>query len=186
MNSINQEADLVIRLRKLEKSQARYRIAFLGTATLAAALCLTGAKRHAVDDLVQAKSFEVVDDDAKVLARLSSAAGKGELRTYKADGTPLVNISSSIDTSGRVDVFNANGKPMITLSSVSTGAGSILVNNSLGGLSIQLAANTLNHGGLWVYNADGKRIAVISSSASSGDGLAEVYDASGTRTGHLP
>ena len=186
MNPINHESDLIIRLRKLEKSQARYRLAFLSTAALATFLCLSGAKKHAVDDLVQAKSFEVVNDDAKVLARLSSAAGKGELRMFKADGTPLVNVSSSVDDTGRVDVFNSTGKPMISLSSVSTGGGSIVVNNSLGSLSIQLAANALNHGGVWVYNADGKRIAVITSGSNSANGLAETYDANGTRTGHLP
>ena len=185
MNSNNQEIDLIARLRRLEKSQARYRFAFLLTATIAGGLCLLGAK-HRTDDLIQAKSFEVVNDDGKVLARLSSAADKGEMSLYKADGTPLVNVYSSVDNTGRVDLFNAGGKPMISMSSTSTGAGSIIVNNTSGSLAVQLATNSLNHGGLWVYNADGKKIAVISSSGTSPDGMAETYDATGARTGHLP
>jgi hypothetical protein len=185
MNSNNQENDHIVRLRKLEKSQSRYRIAFLFTTAIAVGLCLLGAK-HRTDDLLQAKSFEVVNDDGKVLARLSSVEGKGEMRLFKADGTPLVNVYSSVDNTGRVDLFNAGGKPMISMSSSSTGAGSIIVNNSSSNLSVQLASNSLNHGGIWVYNADGKKIAVITSSGTSADGMAETFDATGTRTGHLP
>ena len=185
MNISNQESDLIIRLRKLEKSQARYRFAFLFTAALAAAFCMIGAKRH-TDDLIQAKSFEVVNDDAKVLARFTSAAGKGEMRMYRTDGSPLANVSSSTDSSGRVDLFNANGKPMISLSSTSTGAGSITLKNSLGALSVQVASNTQDHGGLWVFNADGKQIAVITTSGTTANGIAETYDAAGTKSGHLP
>lgn len=185
MNTLFQESDLILRLRKLEKSQARYRFAFLFTATLAAGLCMIGAKRH-TDDLIQAKSFEVVNDDAKVLARFTSVAGKGEMRMYRTDGSPLVNVSSSTDNSGRVDLFNANGKPMISLSSTATGSGSISLNNSLGGLSVQVASNVHDHGGVWVFNAEGKQIAAITTSGTTANGIAEIYDASGTKTGHLP
>ena len=185
MNSINNESDLITRLHRLEKSQMRYRVAFLATAAFATALCLMGAKRHA-EDLVQAKSFEVVNDEGKVFARFSSVEGKGELRTFKSDGTPLVNVSSSVDNSGRVDVFSATGKPMISLSSSSAGAGSIVLNNNAGSTSVQLGANSQNHGGMWVYNADNKLIAVVTTSGTSADGVAETYDAQGKKTGHLP
>jgi len=179
------QSELIARLRKVEKSQFRYRAAFLATAVFAAAVCLMGAKRQ-TEDVVQAKSFEVVNDDSKVLARFSSAAGKGEIRMFRADGSPLVNVSSSTDNTGRVELFNANGKSMITLSSSTSGAGSILLNNSLGEPSVQMASNTHGHGGLWVYNAEGKRIAVITTSGATSDGIAETYDSAGARTGHLP
>ena len=183
-NSI-QESDLIDRLRKLERSQARYRAAFLATAAFAAILCTTGARRQ-VQDLLQAKSFEVVNDDGKVLARFSSIRGKGDFRTFRADGNPLVSMISSNDDSGRVELYNADGKPIITLSTSTTGAGSMVVNNSAGARAVVMGSTPANDGGIWVYNAEGNRIAVITTANGTSDGLAETYDAAGTRTGHLP
>src|SRR5579872_3293842 len=123
MNTLN-ETELIARLKRLEKSQARYRLAFLLATALAVVLCTVGATRQ-TQDVIQSKSFEVVNNDSKVLARFSSANGKGDFRTYRADGGPLVNVMSSTDDSGRIEVYNANGKPAITLSTSSTGAGTI-------------------------------------------------------------
>jgi hypothetical protein len=185
MKNLNQEPDLVARLRRLERSQARYRAAFLITAAVAAVLCTTGARRQA-ETLVQAKSFEVVNDDSKVLAKFSSISGKGDFRTYRADGSQLVSVSSSSDDSGRIDVYNADGKPIITLSTSTTGAGSLVVNNSAGARSIQIGSTPDKNGGIWIYNAEGSRIATITAASGTSNGMAETYDAAGTRTGHLP
>jgi len=185
MNISNQESDLVLRLRKVERSQARYRAAFLATAALAAVLCTTGARRQA-ETLIQAKSFEVVNDDSKVLARFSSVNGKGDLRLFRADGNPLVSLYSSKDDSGRVEVYNADGKSIVTLSTSTTGAGSIVINSSSGTRTIQIGSTPQNQGGIWIYNAEGNRIAVMTAASGTSDGLAETYDAAGTKTGHLP
>ncbi|MHB8635720.1 MAG: hypothetical protein ACYC96_04530 [Fimbriimonadaceae bacterium] len=185
MNQLMQESAVVARLKALERSQARYRIAFLVTAAIAAVLCTTGARRQ-VEAVSQAKSFEVVNDDTKVLARFSSVNGKGELRTFRADGTPLLNLVSSTDDSGRVEIFNSEGKPIITLSSSTTGAGNVIVNTSSGSQAVFIGTTPSNDGGMWVYNAAGGRIATISTAAGTSNGLAETYDANGTRTGHLP
>ncbi|MFI5385322.1 MAG: hypothetical protein ACHQ50_04290 [Fimbriimonadales bacterium] len=185
MKNSEHESDLILRLRKLERSQVRYRAAFLVTAALAAVLCIMGAGRQTSDSL-QSKSFEVVNDDAKVLARFSSVNGKGEFRSFRADGNPLVSLYSSSDDSGRVEVYNASGKPVITLSTATTGAGSLVVNTSSGERAVQIGSTAANHGGLWIFNADGKTIAVITAAAGTSDGMAETYDAAGTRTGHLP
>jgi hypothetical protein len=185
MDNVTQESLVVLRLRKLEKSQARYRAAFLVTAALAAVMCTTGA-RHQAETLIQAKSFEVVNDDAKVLARMTSVNGKGDFRMYRADGNPLVSLYSSKDDSGRVEVFNADGKPIITLSTSTTGAGSLIINSSSGARTIQIGSTPDNNGGIWIYNAEGIRIGVITAATGTFDGLAETYDAAGTKTGHLP
>ena len=185
MKNSNQESNLVLRLRKVERSQARYRAAFLVTAALAAVLCTTGARRQ-TETVIQAKSFEVVNDDAKVLARFSSVNGKGDFRTYRADGNPLVSMISSKDDSGRVEVYNADGKSIITLSTSTTGAGSLVVNTSSGTRSIQIGSTPEKNGGIWIYNAEGNRIAVITTATGTSDGLAETYDAAGKKTGHLP
>src|SRR5579862_7529005 len=160
MKNLNQDFDLVRRLRRLEKSQARYRAAFLITAALAAVLCTTGARRQA-ETLVQAKSFEVVNDDSKVLAKFSSISGKGDFRTYRADGSPLVSVSSSSDDSGRIDLYNADGKSTVTLSTSTTGAGSLVINNGSGLRAVQIGSTTAKDGGIWIYNAEGNRIATI-------------------------
>ena len=133
MNNLNQESDLILRLRKLERSQARYRVAFLLTAAVAAVLCTVGAGRQTADD-IQAKTFEVVNDESKVLARFTSVNGKGEFRTFRADGNPLVSMYSSSDDSGRIETYNADGKAAIVLSTSTTGSGSLLINTSSGDL----------------------------------------------------
>jgi len=185
MKNSNHESDLVLRLRKLERSQARYRAAFLMTAAFATVLCLIGAGRR-TEDSIQAKSFEVVNDDSKVMARFSSVGGKGELRTFRADGSPLVSLYSSIDNSGRIESYNADGKAVITLSTSTIGSGSLIVSSSTGDRAIQIGSSSAKHGGLWIYNAEGKTIGVITAATGTSDGLMETYDAAGTRTGHLP
>jgi hypothetical protein len=185
MNNSIQDSELIPRLRKLERSQARYRIAFLVTAAIAAVLCTTGARRRA-DDTLQAKSFEIVNDDAKVLARFSSVNGKGDLHLFRADGGPLVSLFSSTDDSGRLEIYNAEGKPVVVCSTSTTGAGSVLVNSSSGDRAIQIGTTPSNNGGIWIYNADGKQVADITTQSGTSNGMAETFDASGTRTGHLP
>ena len=185
MNNRTEDSNIILRLRKLERSQARYRAGFLVTAGLAAVLCTIGARRQ-TQDLLQAKSFEVVNDEGKVLARFSSIKGKGDFRTYRADGNPLVSMSSSSDDSGRVELYNADGKSAIVLSTSTTGSGSLVINSSSGERSVQIGSTPDKNGGIWIYNADGKRIAVITAAAGTSNGLAEIYDATGTRTGHLP
>ncbi len=179
------DSEMLPRLRKLERSQNRYKAAFIVTAAIAVFLCTIGARKHA-DDTLQAKSFEIVNDDGKVLARFSSVNGKGEFRSYRADGNPLVSLYSSTDNSGRVELYNADGRSVITLSTATSGSGIISVNTGSGERSIVLGSTPSNNGGVWIYNADGKRIATISTASGTSDGLAETYDASGTRTGHLP
>jgi hypothetical protein len=185
MNNFNEESDLLIRLRKLEKSQARYRAAFLSTAAIAVVVCTMGAKRQA-ETLVQTKSLEIVNDDAKVLARFSSVNGKGDFRTFRADGKPLVSMFSSVDDSGRIELNNADGKPTIVLSSTTTGAGIITVNKDNGERSVVIGSSPEKNGGVWIYNQGGNRIAAITAGSGTFDGVAETYSATGTRTGHLP
>lgn len=185
MQNIQLDSELIARLRKLERSQARYRAAFLITAALAAALCMVGARRQA-DTNLQAKSFEVVNDDSKVLARFSSVNGKGDFRTYRADGNPLVSVYSSSDDSGRIEVYNAEGKSVVTLSTSTTGAGSLTVNTSSGERSVIIGSTAAKDGGIWIYNAAGARIAQISTGGGTSDGSAETFDSAGTKTGHLP
>jgi hypothetical protein len=185
MNSSSQDSDLIIRLRKLEKSQARYRAAFLVTATLTIGLCVVGAKPKA-DDVIQAKTFEVVNDSNQVMARFTSTNGKGEFHTFRADGSPLVSIFSSDDDSGRLETYNAKGKVNNILCSSSTGSGSLVINNTLGTPAVQLTASVEKNGGMWVYNTAGTAIADVTASSGSSDGVIDTYDSTGKRTGHLP
>jgi hypothetical protein len=185
MQDFKQDSDLITRLRKLERSQSRYRAAFLCTAALAAVLCITGAKRKA-DDLIQAKTFEVVNDGGKVLARLSSLNGSGVLTTFRPDGNSLVTIGSSTDNSGRIDVYNATGKATVTLSATTVGSGNVAVNGPTGDPAVTLGTTTAKNGGVWIYNNQGKIVGQITAQADTGDGVAEIFDSKGAKIGHLP
>jgi hypothetical protein len=186
MKNFTQESELIARLQKLEKSQARYRAAFLATAALAAALCLTGARRK-TEDVLQAKSFQVVNDDSKVLAEFSSKNGFGQLVTYRADGSPVVSLTHSDDNCGRIEVQNAEGKTSVSLATSTTGSGNILVNSKSGAPAVQIGTSAAKNGGIWIFNADGNIVATITALSATSDGLAEIFDASGKKSlGHLP
>ena len=84
-----------MRLQNLEVTNRRYKtivIVMLGAVLVTTFMAFRSP--IAVPDVLQAKKFEVVDDNGNVLVRVSQDAGNGLVKTYNKDGKKLVNITS--------------------------------------------------------------------------------------------
>ena len=82
-----------MRLQKLEVTNRRYKtivIVMLGAVLVTTFMAFRSP--IAVPDVLQAKKFEVVDDNGNVLVRVSQDAGNGLLKTYNKDGKKLVSF----------------------------------------------------------------------------------------------
>src|SRR5438045_8755275 len=96
-----------LRIAKLERSLQFYRSFFLLSVCLISFLVISSFKdKQAVQDRVQAKSFEVVDDYGNVLAKLSAYKDAGSLVTYTNGGKTLIYILKNVDGNGAVVGYN--------------------------------------------------------------------------------
>lgn len=85
---------LEMRVAKLEKNLMLYRMFFvlISLGGLSAVLMSSG-KKDAVPDVIQAKSFQVIDDyGTTITATLGKDKGNGSLTTYSSGGKKLVSL----------------------------------------------------------------------------------------------
>ena len=111
-----------------------------------------------VPDVIQAKSFEVVTDEGKVLVELRNLVGggvdNGMIVTRTSEGQQLVELGA-----------NPNG-------------GMVVTSNDKGGTLVTLGANK-NEGGL-ITSYSGKGVALAAIGAGpDGDGVVVTYDKDG-------
>lgn len=111
------------RVQKLEKNLRNYRIIF-GTGIIAICtftLMSSGTKNQFVPDRIQAKSFQVVDDNGKVIALLGEDKGNGSLTTYNARGRKLVDLFTSEGGAGGINTFDDDGDVIFKVTRTKSG-----------------------------------------------------------------
>lgn len=70
---------------------------------------------RALPDVIRARSFEVVDDDGRVVVRIGlDAAGEAGIVTTDADGNPLT-VFGAFRGGGMVATFDRAGKPLVMI-----------------------------------------------------------------------
>ena len=87
---------------------------------------------QSVPDVIQAKKFEVVNDEGKTVVGLSAnAIGMGRLIVRNKDSKPVAAIFSDTDGMGRLSVRSKDGEAGVLIS-VSTDGGEIITANDKG------------------------------------------------------
>ena len=125
---------------------------------LVAGIVVSATSVQTVPDVIQAKKFEVVNDEGKVivelsnlkgggvdngklvtrtsegqtLVKLSAGSGGGTVRTENGEGQTLVRLSSSPDGEGTITTENGKGQTLVTLSSSPDGEGVVITQNGKG------------------------------------------------------
>ena len=161
------------------RRQRRWNIALGVVVVVGGLMAATGVR--SVPDVIQAKKFEVVNDEGKVTVVLNSVfhneehygfvttlnsrgmdlaqmgvsmSGEGAFATLNGKGQRLVGITSG-PGGGTVTTMNANGKPLVQLSATTGGNGVVNTQNGKGQTLVELGATVQGNGMAKTLNAKG-------------------------------
>lgn len=165
------------RLHKLERANRLYKKIFL-LLIAGCAITLTAFRsRNTVPDVLQAKSFEVVDDQGNVMVKVSQDNGFGLVKTFNKFGKKLVNITYTTKNEGFIGVENGNDRENIRLSSSGSSGGYIGVFNTSSQKVAILSAEEAG-GYLGLCNNSGDVKVLLKSQVDAG-GFLSMYNSSG-------
>ena len=152
-----------------------------------AGIALAATSMQGVPDILQAKMFEVMNDDGEVAGVFSAdTRGAGFLYTKNADGRVTTELFCDGGGDGQIEVWNQNGTLCVELYGDSDGDGRLRIYNQNGGLGVdlfgaadggilQLESTTTNKpavqldmGALAFMNNEGDEIVSLHNSGSGG------------------
>jgi len=101
---------------------------------LVAGIVVGATSLQTVPDVIQAKKFEVVNDEGKVRARIFMIGGQegqqSMLQMHNNDGLSVIQISTN-NQGGNLEFFNGDGKNSVSLNTLFAG-GSLKIRNKDG------------------------------------------------------
>ena len=174
-----------IRLLALEKTNARYRIAFLFILALLVYFIISSFSAKQVPDLIQAKKFELVNDNGQVLVRLDNLGGYGAVTTYTYEGKILTDILPTETNAGGIVIYDGKGKQNTVFTDVTGGGGSLKILNKDQQPVVFLGRNTMNGGSLTIKNTNSVSTVLITSD-TEGNGVMLTYNNLGTQSSRIP
>ena len=96
MSTTNQRLDRIeLQLATLQRSRARWRTAALGLLAAAAVSVLVGLVSRPEAETVRASRLEIVDDDGKVTALLTSNESGGQLDIWATGGANVIRMGAA-------------------------------------------------------------------------------------------
>jgi hypothetical protein len=171
-----------MRLQKLEAANRRYKKILLLMMAAFATVFMAFRSNRSVPDVIQAKKFEVVDDNDNVLVRLSQKDNNGAMRTYRSNGNILLNFSYSTKNAGYVGMEDGNGQELIRFGNTtaeSGGGGNISLFNPSGKKTLAMY-NSYSGGNIHINNSEGNIRADMLSVSEAGGAIA-LYNSSGNK-----
>lgn len=163
------------RIASLETQVRTLKRMLFGVFGLVVAGAVLGATSlQTVPDVIQAKKFEVVNDEGKVLVQLGSLKTNdyelGFITTRNRDGRSLVNVAATEDGNGSVTVKNGKGGLLVGVGSCPSG-GIIETQNGNGGRLVSISCNP---SGGFVTTENGKGGKFVSLGIAKGSGAITV------------
>ena len=126
-------------LQSQVRRQRRWNIALGALVVVGGLMAATGVR--SVPDVIQAKKFEVVNDEGKVLVLMDSVFSKGErygfVTTKNGKGQKIVAIGASAD-GGIVTTQNDQGVTLVRLTTDQSGNGAVLAQDAAGNIKATL------------------------------------------------
>jgi len=177
--------DMETRIAVLESENKRFRHFSVFALAGICAMALMGFGKNQVPDKIQAKSFEVVNDEGKVLARMNAYDGDGAVTTYKPNGEMLADIVATKSGAGGMVFYDGAGKQNLKITDMTGGGGSIVLNNAKGQSTVSLGKNNRDGGSLTINNQNGKKILLLTCDTMDA-GAALTYDNDEKQTARLP
>ena len=163
MNQVEQ------RVAQLEKNLRTYRIFFgLAITAMIAITFISSTKKQFVPDRIQAKSFQVLDEDGNMIAELGKEKGNGSLITYKSSGKKLVSLFTSEGGAGGINTFDDDGDVLFKVTRTSGGGGYMALFNGDAKEIAELGITTDESGYFKVNDKYGEKLAWITYTESGG------------------
>ncbi|HVT85924.1 MAG TPA: hypothetical protein VHD35_12040 [Chitinophagaceae bacterium] len=164
------------RMEKLEKKLRLYQLAFISILLTGGFLIVSGFnKKNQVPDLIQAKGFQVVDDQGRALVSLKSYDNAGNIRLYDQNGTTLLEAYQNDAGAGAILTKSKDSKYSCYIGTYNNGAGQIKVYNSSEKAVDEIGSTVSDYGYFGVNNASENTILSVSSTAN-GDGVVSVFN----------
>lgn len=141
-----------------------------------------------VPNVIQAKKFEVINEEGKSVVELTSYQGGGVIFNRDKNENPtflLANERTKTGVSyGSLAVINERGKPIITLGSTVNGQGMVTTNGVNGNPLVKLGAG--DGGGMISTNSDTGKTLVHLTITGDGSGAVVTKDKTGKISGTQP
>lgn len=151
-------SNIETRLAALESKVRIYQLALAAIILSSGFFILTSFnKQKAAPDLIQAREFQVVDVNGKV----------------------LVSLKKDTTGGGHINIFNSTGTDVLYMHAGYKGGGIALSDND-GNSGVVTAITEDGHGVLNVYNKSNKRICAVGGDAN-GNGVLNVYNSAGEK-----
>ena len=135
------------------------RIVCLVCCLLVAGVAISATQSQGVPDVIQAKSFEVLNDDGTAIVQLgASTAGVGMITTKNNRGQEIVRLGVTASGKGIVKTMNGNGEVLVQLGVSTNGQGIIRAMNGDGQTLVLVGGGRSDkgsQGGVWLFNNDG-------------------------------
>lgn len=176
------------RIEALERANRRLRAAVIGLALAAVAGIGLGAAQEATQpgqdatqDLLRARTLEIVGPDGTATLVLQSAAtGSGEILLRNGKGGVAATLSADPTGAGRFGINGRNGQPIVLMAPSQFG-GTINTYTDESKPLARIAGNGLGQGALSLYSAHSAAPNLTLAGEENGDGAIGTYNAQGRR-----
>jgi hypothetical protein len=147
------------RLARLEKNVRYYRFGFAGLLTAVTVFAFMSFNRKLpAPDVIQAKTFQVVDDQGRVLVELNKEDGNGQISTFTASGNKLVSMFTSDGGAGGINTFGKDGKVIFKVTNTTEGGGYMALFNGAGSEVGELGVTNAQSGYLRLNDSKGDKL----------------------------
>jgi len=138
---------------------------------LVAGIVVGATSLQTVPDVIQAKKFEVVNDEGVAVVTLDSFQESGVIHTTDSLGDKVFVVVAEKNLSGvsigTVTTLNGKGQTLVRLSA-NTGGGTVTTENGKSQTLVQLGSNIDGEGAVTTENGKGQTLVRLSASPSGG------------------
>lgn len=157
------------RINRLEKNLRLYRMGFIGVLLAATILGSFSFKTKKSDapDLIQAKAFQVVDDNGNVLVEINREDGNGQLSTFTPGGKRLTSLFTTSSGAGGLNTFSKDGAVLFKISDNEEGGGYLALFNGEGAEAAEIGVDKQT-GYLRINDSKGDKLAWLTRTQDGG------------------
>ncbi|MCP4833438.1 MAG: hypothetical protein GY895_01620, partial [Phycisphaera sp.] len=121
-------------LQSQVRRQRRWNITLGAVVVVGGLMAATGVR--SVPDVIQAKRFEMVNDEGKVLVMMNSVFYQGQhygfVTTLDGEGQALVELGAKVGGEGSVTTKDGKGQTLVVLGATEDGEGLVKTQNGKG------------------------------------------------------
>jgi hypothetical protein len=152
------------RIASLERESRRLRRGLFGLIAFGAVFLMMGQmKPSRPHKVVQARLFEVIGANGRIVARLGQTRNYGNMLLYTPSGTPVVSAGPSRSGKGFISTYDGKGVRLTAIGVSKEGGGVLSSYNHKGKTQVRIATNAQGGGAITVYNRKGSAHATLTS-----------------------